>query len=97
MGIMNTYHGYNNPMYNAHKNIGAHYAWQNTGKPISERQTPYGLTYLWNLKNKMETETWVRGTDSQLSEGRGGEGRKKVKGLTTEHKCITLRLRQNDP
>ena len=33
MGIMITYHvhnnGYNNPMYNAHKNVGAHYPWQN--------------------------------------------------------------------
>ena len=23
-------HGYNNPVYNAHKNVGAHYTWQNT-------------------------------------------------------------------
>ena len=33
MGIMTTYHGsnneYNNPMYNAHKNVGAHYMQQN--------------------------------------------------------------------
>ena len=24
MGIMITYHGYNDPMYNGHKNVGAH-------------------------------------------------------------------------
>ena len=34
MGVMNTYHGYNNgynnAMYNAHKNVGAHYTQQNT-------------------------------------------------------------------
>ena len=34
MGIMITDHGYNNwynnPVYNAHKNVGAHYTWQNT-------------------------------------------------------------------
>ena len=33
MGIMITYHGYdnghNNPMYNAHKNVGIRYTWQN--------------------------------------------------------------------
>ena len=33
MGIMITYHGYNNghdnPMYNAHKTVGIHYTWQN--------------------------------------------------------------------
>ena len=33
MGIMITYHGYSNgyksPVYNAHKTVGAHYAWQN--------------------------------------------------------------------
>ena len=29
MGIMITCHGYNNPMYNAHKNVGAHYEQQN--------------------------------------------------------------------
>ena len=34
MGIMITYHGYNNkynyPMYNMHKNVGGHYTQQNT-------------------------------------------------------------------
>ena len=30
MGIMITYDGYNNPVYDAHKNVGAHYIWQNT-------------------------------------------------------------------
>ena len=29
MGIMTTYHGYNNPVYNAHKNVGVHGTWQN--------------------------------------------------------------------
>ena len=33
MGIMITYHGYNNgnnnPIYNAHKNVDMHYTWQN--------------------------------------------------------------------
>ena len=33
MGIMITYHGYNNgcnnPMFNVHKNVGAHYTWRN--------------------------------------------------------------------
>ena len=28
MGIMITYHGYNNPVNNAHKNVGAHYTRQ---------------------------------------------------------------------
>ena len=35
MGIMITYHeysnGYNNLMYNAHKNVDVHYTWQNMG------------------------------------------------------------------
>ena len=34
MCIMTTYHrynnGYNNPVYNAHKSVGAHYTQQNT-------------------------------------------------------------------
>ena len=30
MGMMITYHGCNNPVYNAHKNVGAHYTRQNT-------------------------------------------------------------------
>ena len=30
MGIMIIYHGKTNPMYNAHKKVGAHYTWQNT-------------------------------------------------------------------
>ena len=33
MGIMITHHGYDNghnPVYNAHKNVGEHYPWQNT-------------------------------------------------------------------
>ena len=30
MDIMITYDGYNNTMYNTHKNMGAHYTWQNT-------------------------------------------------------------------
>ena len=29
MGIMITYHGFNNPMYNAHQNVGVRYTWQN--------------------------------------------------------------------
>ena len=28
MGIMITYHGYNNSVYNAHKNMGACYTWE---------------------------------------------------------------------
>ena len=34
MGIMITYHRYNNPMYNVHKNVDAHYIWQNMGSKI---------------------------------------------------------------
>ena len=30
MGIMITYNGYNNLMYNEYKNVGAHYTQQNT-------------------------------------------------------------------
>ena len=30
MGILIIYHGYNNPMYNVHKNMSAHYTQQNT-------------------------------------------------------------------
>ena len=30
MGIMIRCHGYNNPHYNVHKNMGVHYTWQNT-------------------------------------------------------------------
>ena len=30
MGIMITYCGYDNPMYNAHKSVGVHYALGNT-------------------------------------------------------------------
>ena len=29
MGVMITYHGYNNPVYNAHRNVGVHCTWQN--------------------------------------------------------------------
>ena len=28
MGIMIIYHGYNNPMYNAHENMHVHYTWE---------------------------------------------------------------------
>ena len=28
MGIMITYHGYNNPMYNTYKNVGVYHTWQ---------------------------------------------------------------------
>ena len=28
-GMMITYHGYNNPVYHMHKNVGVYYAWQN--------------------------------------------------------------------
>ena len=43
--------------------------------PVSERQIPYDLTYMWNTVNKItyewiETEAWIHGTDWQLSEGR---------------------------
>ena len=35
MGIMITYHEYNTPVYNMHKNVGAHYTRQNTvGKVV---------------------------------------------------------------
>ena len=30
MGIMITYHGYNNPLYNMHRKVGVHYTQQNT-------------------------------------------------------------------
>lgn len=30
MGIMFTYHGYDNPGYNMHKNVGGHHTRQNT-------------------------------------------------------------------
>ena len=42
MGIMVTHHGYNNgynnPIYNAHKNAGAHYTWQNTSWQWGRRE-----------------------------------------------------------
>ena len=34
MGIMITCRGYNNPAYDAQKNVGAHYTWQNIVGPI---------------------------------------------------------------
>ena len=36
MGIIITYHGYNNTVYNVHQNVDAHYTWQNmvNKKPI---------------------------------------------------------------
>ena len=37
MGTMITYHGYNNPMYKAHKNMGVHYTWQNMVLECKER------------------------------------------------------------
>ena len=33
MGIFIIYHGYNDPVYNAHKNVSAPYTWQNTVSP----------------------------------------------------------------
>ena len=46
MGIMITYHGYNNgyshPAYNEHKNGGAHYTRQNT--VILNKETPLNST-----------------------------------------------------
>ena len=39
MGIMSTCHeyknGYNNPVYNAHKNVAVRYTWQNTVSGIT--------------------------------------------------------------
>ena len=34
MGVMITCRGYNNPAYDAHKNVGAHYTWQNIAGTI---------------------------------------------------------------
>ena len=36
MGIMNTCHGYDNPVYNVHKNMGARYTRQNTAHSTLE-------------------------------------------------------------
>ena len=42
MGIVITYHGYNNgynkPMYTVHKNGGVHYTWQNTVNAIRKER-----------------------------------------------------------
>ena len=54
MAIMITYHGYsnghNNPMYNMHKNVGAHYTWQNVAfEKIMEENFP-------NLIKEIDTQ-----------------------------------------
>ena len=49
MGIMITYHGYNNPIYNAHKNMGAHYTWQN---PVFKKKK------IKTMNNKMAINTY---------------------------------------
>ena len=38
MGIMITYCGYNNPMYNMYKNVGVHYTQQKTGQFFIENR-----------------------------------------------------------
>ena len=38
MGIMVTYHRHNNTMYNVHKNVGAHYTWQNVVNLTAEER-----------------------------------------------------------
>ena len=65
---------------------GEHFAKWN--KPVRERQMPYDLTYLWNLKNKINEQTKLKQihrhreqTGGCQREGFLGDWVKKVKGL----------------
>ena len=51
MGTMITYHGYNNLMYNAHKNVGMHYTRQSTGTSLPAWKLGVAIFWLlWLMK-----------------------------------------------
>ena len=56
---------------------GGHYAKQN--KSDRERQIPYDLTYLWNIKKKKKPHRYKTG--KLLPEGRSREWTKWLKGV----------------
>ena len=69
-----------NPViYNIMNGTWEHYAiWNNSDK---ERQIPYGLIYMWNLKKKIKNK--LTDTDNRLMvvRDRGGRWAKWVKGV----------------
>ena len=51
-------------------------------KSVKERQLPYVLTYMWNLKNKINKQNWNRLIDTENKNGGGlSYWMKEVKGL----------------
>ena len=54
--------------------LGEHYAKWN--KPVSERQIPYDLTYMWNLmdKNKLRKQKQLIDTENRLTAVRAEVG-----------------------
>ena len=49
MGVMITYHGYNNPTYNAHINEGVHYTQQNM------------VVLIWKVEPSIHDNGWSHG------------------------------------
>ena len=86
---MITYHeynnGYNNPVYNAHKNLGVHYTWQNT----VEKPSPQVQREEWDGKGKAD----VWGDAAGKASGRGytgaglGQMTNEQGGCGLRHKC----------
>ena len=58
---MITYHGHNNPLYKAHKNVGAHYIRQNTVK-----HAVYGSSDEYKKEHDVKEGSFVSNHNSAL-------------------------------